>query len=84
MSDFYITCHLLSWSSEGAMNSPPHAHLQSNSSIPTYSGLQPKFQDEFEGDPERGPLGLCMKPNFENLGLGTFPVSLVDLQKFAF
>ena len=26
----------------------------------------------FEGNPERGPLGICMKPHFENLGLDTF------------
>ena len=30
------------------------------------------------------PSGICMKPSFKNLGLGTFPISQVDLQKFDF
>ena len=51
---------------------------------PAYSFVfQPKFQDRFEGNPERGLLGIRMKPHLENLDLDTFPVSQVDLQKFA-
>ncbi len=46
--------------------------------------FQPKFQDGFEGNPERGALGIRMKTHFENHGLDTFHVCQVDLQKFAF
>ena len=59
--------------------------LKSNPANPAYSCVfQPKFQDAFEGNPKRGPLGIHMKAHFENLGLDTFPVSQVDLPKFAF
>ncbi len=59
--------------------------LKSNPANPAYSCVfRPKFQDAFEGNPERGPLGIRMQSHFENLGLDTFPVSQADLQKFAF
>ncbi len=59
--------------------------VKSNPTNPAYSCVfHPKFQDAFEGNPERGPLGIRMKPHFENLGLDTFPVSQVNLQEFAF
>ncbi len=59
--------------------------LKSNPANPAYTCVfQPKFQDAFEGNAERGPLGIRMKPRFENLGLDTSLVSQVDLQKFAF
>ena len=59
--------------------------VKSNPINPSYFCVsQPTFQDGFEGIQGRGPLGICMKPHFENLGLGAFHVSQVDLQKFAF
>ena len=59
--------------------------LKCNPSSPVYSYVcHPKSQDEFEDNPERGPLGIHMKPHLEILGLDTFPVSHSDLQKFDF
>ena len=40
--------------------------------------------DGFEGNRERGPLVIFMKPPFEVLGQGTVPLCQVYLQKFAF
>ncbi len=55
-----------------------------NPSNPTCCVFQPNFRDGFEGNPEREPMGTHMQAHFENLGLDTFPVSQVYLQKFAF
>ena len=59
--------------------------LKTSPSDPAHSCvLQLKFQDGFEGNPEGGPLGIYMKSHFANHGVGTLPVSQVDLQKFPF
>ena len=46
--------------------------------------FQPKYQDGFEGNPERGRLGISIKRHFDNLGPVTCHSPEVDLQKVAF
>ena len=58
--------------------------LKGDASNHAYSWVfQPKLQDRLGGNLERGHLAILMRPHFDNLGVGTVPVSQSGLQKFA-